>query len=117
MDSIINNMDNNSFHEEFLEKFYETLHYYELAIKDKYNINIIKYKDEIEILVQSNLVIAYNQYGNVWDGFIRTYEETLEKTEYNLTNALKYFINNSYINNKIKKDRDFIKYKLFFINN
>ncbi len=110
------NITHASYQEEFLENFYETIHRYELAVKDKYDVNIIKYKNDIESLVQSNLVIAYNQYGNVWDGFIRSYEDTLDKTEYNLTNALKFFINNPYINNKIKKDKDFIKYKYFFEN-
>ncbi len=104
-------------YEEFLEEFYEAIHRYELAIKDDYNHNIIKYKNEIELMVKSPLVNAYNKYGNVWDEFIRTYEETLHKTEYNLSIALFNFINNPYINNKIKTDTDFIRYKMFFSNN
>ena len=115
MDSIYSIIN---YHEEFLEKFYETLHRYELAVKDNYDANIIKYKNEIEEMVKSNLVTAYNKYGNIWDGFVRTHEDTLDKTIHNLTIALSYFINNPYINNKInhrlKKDRDFIKYKNFF---
>ncbi len=99
---------------DFLETFYETIHRYELAVNDKSVSNIINYKNQIENLVQSNMVNSYNQYGNVWDGFIRTYEDTLDKTEHNLINALKHFINNTHINNKIKNDRDFIKYKSFF---
>ncbi len=114
---LINNKHNNANHIEFLDTFYETIHRYELAVNDKYDNNIIKYKNELELMVQSNLINASNQYGNIWDGFIRTYEDTLHKTKHTLINALNDFINNPHLNNKIKQDKDFIKYKLFFTNN
>ncbi len=100
--------------DQFLETFYESIHNYELAINDNNTNKIIKYKYDIESLVRTNMINSSNKYGNILLDFITLYENTLHKTEYNLSFALNYFINNPHVNNKIKSDKHFIKYKYFF---